>query len=284
MKRAGVIGYPLAHSLSPALFQAAFEAAGIEATYEAWPASAEQLEGRLAALRGDDFLGANVTIPHKEAVIPLLDRLDERAERAGAVNTIANESGQLAGYNTDVAGFARALREDAGFDAKGKSCVVVGAGGAARAVCLALIEAGASVIMITGRNPRRADKLVADLRVLTPSGVTITWTHWLDGVFLTVVPSADLLVNCTPVGARGSETEGESPLAPEHIPSGAVVFDLLYNPPETPLLHAAKERGALAVGGLGMLVYQAAESFRLWTGKDAPVDRMLEAAWKALAT
>jgi shikimate dehydrogenase len=283
MKRAGVIGYPLAHSLSPAIFQAAFDAAGIEATYEAWETAPHQLEGRLAALRGDDFLGANVTIPHKESVVPMLDRLDERAERIGAVNTIANESGQLAGYNTDVAGFARALREDAGFDAQGKRCAVIGAGGAARAVCLALVEAGASYVLMTGRTPKRADGIVAALRPHTPPGVTVTWTHWGDGTFLTFLPAADLIVNCTPVGTRGGEAEKESPLTPELIGAGAVVFDLVYNPPETPLLRAAKARGAKPANGLGMLVYQAAESFRIWTGRDAPVETMLDVGRKALA-
>ncbi len=280
MKRAGVIGYPLTHSLSPALFAPAFEAAGIEATYAAWPADVGQLEGRLAALRGDDFLGANVTIPHKEAVVPLLDRLDERAKRVGAVNTIANEGGELVGYNTDVAGFDRALREDAGFDPKGARTVVLGAGGAARAVALALIEDGASVVLVIGRTPKRLDRLVADLRSLTGAGVTITWAHWLDGVFMTVLPDANLLVNCTPVGALGSDSE--SPLPAEFIPGNGIVFDLVYNPPETPLMRAAKERGAKAVSGLGMLVYQAAESFRIWTGQDAPVDRMLAAGRAAL--
>ncbi len=119
MKRVGVIGYPLGHSLSPAIFQAAFDAAKIEARYEAWETPAEELEERIDGLLADDVLGANVTIPHKEAVAPLLDRLDEKAERIGAVNTIVNENGQLVGYNTDVAGFACALREDAGLDPKG---------------------------------------------------------------------------------------------------------------------------------------------------------------------
>lgn len=282
MKRAGVIGYPLGHSLSPAILQAAFDAAGVEATYEAWETGPDLLAGRINALRGDDFLGANVTIPHKEAVATLLDRLDEQSQRTGAVNTIVNEAGRLAGYNTDVAGFARALREDAGFDPKGKRTVVLGAGGAARAVALALIQAGASIVLITGRSPRRAEKVCADLRGLTGPGTMLTWTHWGDGTFLTVLPQADLLVNCTPVGTRGSETEGESPLADEFLPGGGIVFDLVYNPPETPLLRAARERGAKPVSGLGMLVYQAAESFRLWTGQEAPVERMLEAGRGAL--
>lgn len=283
MKRAGVIGYPLGHSISPAVFQAAFDAAGIDARYEAWETAPEQLEGRLNALRGDDFLGANVTIPHKEAVLPHLDRLDATAEQVGAVNTIAHEGDQLVGYNTDVAGFARALREDAAFDAKGKRAAIVGAGGAARAVSLALIEAGASYVLIAGRTPKRADKLVAALRTLEPPGTTITWAHWGDGVFLTYLPAADLVVNCTPVGTKGSGTNGQSPLDAALLPASGVVFDLVYNPPETPLLKAARQRGATAVSGLGMLVYQAAESFRIWTRKDAPIDVMLSAGRKALA-
>ena len=282
MKRVGVIGHPLSHSLSPTIFQPALDSAGVEARYEAWKTTAEELEARIAGLREDDVLGANVTIPHKEAVVPLLDRLDEQAERAGAVNTIVNESGQLVGHNTDVSGFARALREDAGFDPKGKRVGVLGAGGAARAICLVLIEAGASTILLTGRSPQRLDTLAKDLRGLTSIGITITWAHWQDGVFMTVLPKADLLVNCTPVGTRGSETEGESPLADDWLPANGVVFDVVYNPPETPLLAAAKAKGAKAVSGLGMLVYQAAESFRLWTGQDAATDRMLEAGCQAL--
>ena len=283
MERAGVIGCPLGHSLSPAIFQAAFDAAGVDARYEAWETQREELEARVSGLRAGDVLGANVTIPHKEAVVPLLDRLDEEAERIGAVNTIANEGGQLVGYNTDVAGFARALREDAGFDPKGKRAAVLGAGGAARAVALALIAGGASLIYVAGRTPKRIDKLTADLRGLTGSGVTLTWSYWMDGTFLRVLPEAELVVNCTPVATRGSETEGQLPLAAEWLPAGGVVFDLVYNPAETPLLRAAKERGAKAVSGLGMLVYQAAAAFRLWTGREAPIDRMLAVGREALA-
>jgi shikimate dehydrogenase len=283
MKRAGVIGDSLGHSLSPAIVQAAFDAAGVEARYEAWSTPPDELEARVASLREDVVLGANVTIPHKETVASLLDRLDERAETLGAVNTIVNEGGQLVGYNTDVAGFARALREDASFDIQGKRTVVLGAGGGARAVALALVEGKASLIYVSSRTPRRIDKLVADLRGLTSAGVTITWSYWQAGTFMRVLPEAELLVNCTPVGTRGSETENESPLASEYLPAEGVVFDLVYNPPETPLLRAAKERGAKAVSGLGMLVYQAAESFRLWTGQEASVERMLEAGRAALA-
>ena len=282
MKRAGVIGHPLGHSLSPAVVQAAFDASGIDARYEPWVTTPEELEERVAGLRADEMLGANVTIPHKEAVAALLDRVDERAERAVAVNTIAKEGDQLVGYNTDVAGFERALREDAGFDPKGKQVAVLGAGGAARAIALALIEGGASLIYVTGRSPRRIDKLVGDLRGLTSPGITITWSYWLAGTFMRVVPEVDLLVNCTPVGTYESETAGESPLPDQFVPA-SIVFDLVYNPTETLLLKTAKARGAKAVSGLGMLVYQAAESFRIWTGQEAPVDKMLEAGRQALA-
>ncbi len=282
MKRAGVIGHPLGHSISPAIFQAAFDAAGIDARYDAWPVAPDDLAAKMDELRMDDVLGANVTIPHKESVIPLLDRLDERAKLIGAVNTILREGDELAGYNTDVCGFARSLREDAGFDQKAKRTAIIGAGGAARAVALALIEGGATLVWVTGRSPKRVDKLVSDLRSLTSPGITLTWSYFMDGTFQRLLPGVDLLVNCTPIGTKTSDTDGESPVDAAFLPSKGIVFDLVYNPPETPLLKAAKERGAKTVSGLGMLVYQAAESFRLWTGKDAPVQKMLEAGKAAL--
>jgi shikimate dehydrogenase len=281
-KQAGVIGHPLSHSVSPAMFGAAFNAAGIDATYEAWPTTAEELEGRLNALRGDDMLGANVTIPHKEAVIPMLDRLDERAEAVGAVNVIANDKGDLVGYNTDAGGFDRSLREDAGFDPKGKRTAIIGAGGVARAVAYALVQGGASIIQLAGRSPRRLEAVAATFRQKTPPGVTISWCHWMDGVFMTVLPNAHLLVNCTPVGLSGSDTDGQSPMPEEFLPANGLVFDVLYNPAETPLMKAATAKGAKAVGGLGMLVYQAAEAFQLWTGQDAPIDAMRKAAEEAV--
>ncbi len=285
MKRAtaGVIGYPLAHSLSPTIFQAAFDAAGLDAAYEAWATEEEQLEGRVNSLRGDDIYGANVTIPYKEAVIPMLDRMDEDAESIGAVNTIVHEGGDLIGYNTDLAGFDRALKEDADFDAKGKRTAILGSGGAARAVAHALVRAGASTVLVAGRKPSKLEGIVSGLRPVTAPGVTISWCYWHDGTFLAAIPKADLLVNCTPVGTRGSKTEKESPIEAENMPSGGVVFDLVYDPQKTPLLKLGAKRGSKAVSGLGMLVYQAAESFKLWTGQDAAVDAMLEAGKKELA-
>ena len=282
-KRAGVIGHPLGHSISPALFAAAFKAAGIDATYEAWDTEPPVLEGRVNALRGADFLGANVTIPHKQAVVPLLDGTTELATKAGAVNTIVHSDGKLIGHNTDVTGFARALREDAGFDAKGKRTMLLGSGGAARAVGLALVEAGAAVIYVVARQPRKIEQMVLSLKPLTPSGTTISWAYWGDGSYLRSLQEADLVVNCTPVGAAGSETAGQSLVPAELMGPRTLYFDLVYNPAETPFVAAAKSRGARATTGLAMLVYQAAESFKLWTGKDAGIKVMFDAARGALA-
>jgi len=281
-KRAGVIGHPLGHTLSPALFNAAFEAAGIDATYEAWDTTPDTLEGRLDALRGGDFFGANVTIPHKQAVVPFLDGTSETASKIGAVNTIVHADGKLSGHNTDVTGFARSLREDAGFDAKRKKTMLLGSGGAARAVALALMEAGAEVIFVMARKPRNLDKMAVEMKPLTPTGTTITWAYWGDGSYLRMCNEADLIVNCTPIGTAGSDTAAQSPVAADLMQPRTVFFDLVYNPAETPFLAAAKSRGAQAIGGLGMLVYQAAESFKLWTGQDADTAKMRDAALAAL--
>jgi len=282
-KRAGLIGHPLGHSISPAIFAAAFAAGRIDATYEPWDTEPDVLAARIEALRGDGFLGASVTIPFKQAVVPLLDATEAAATTAGAVNTIVHEAGNLVGHNTDVAGFARALKEDAGFDARGKRCVLLGSGGAARAVGLALVEAGASVVYVVGRQPRKIEALVLTLKPLTQPGTTISWAYWGDGSFLRSVAEADLVVNCTPVGTAGSPAAGDSPIEATLIAAGSTVFDLVYNPTPTPLVAAAQARGAKAVSGLGMLIYQAAEQFKLWTGKNADVAVMLKAAKDALA-
>ena len=281
MKRVGLIGFPLAHSLSPVIQGVAFAHHGLPERYELWETDATELEERVRGLRTGACLGANVTIPYKEKVIPYLDRLDSLVERAGAVNTIVNEHGYLAGYNTDVIGFARAL-ENAGFAARGQRAVVLGAGGAARAVGVALVEAGIGEIIITDILPSRSEALAAALRSLVPV-TTIRVCGVDDESFPEATNACQLLVNCTPVGMRHSSSEGQLPLSAAMIPPGIVVFDLVYNPLVTPLLAAAQARGARIIGGLTMLVYQAAASFRLWTGLEAPEKEMMAAAQKALA-
>jgi shikimate dehydrogenase len=281
MKRVGLIGFPLAHSLSPLIQGVAFAHHALPERYELWETEASQLEERVRGLRADDCLGANVTIPHKEAVIPYLDELDALAEKTGAVNTVVNRQGRLYGHNTDVTGFARALME-AGFSAPGGRAVILGAGGAARAVGVALVEAGVAEIALSDVVPGRSEALAATLRSLAPA--TAIRACALGGEsFRESTNACQLLVNCTPVGTRHSASELQLPLDAEMIPPRVLVFDLVYNPPVTPLLAAARARGARVIGGLSMLVYQAAASFKLWTGLVAPEDLMLAAAREALA-
>ena len=281
MKRVGLIGFPLAHSLSPLIQGVAFAHHALPERYELWETEASQLEERVRGLRADDCLGANVTIPHKEAVIPYLDELDALAEKTGAVNTVVNRQGRLYGHNTDVTGFARALME-AGFSAPGGRAVILGAGGAARAVGVALVEAGVAEIALSDVVPGRSEALAATLRSLAPA--TAIRACALGGEsFRESTNACQLLVNCTPIGTRHSASELQLPLDAEMIPPRVLVFDLVYNPPVTPLLAAARARGARVIGGLSMLVYQAAASFKLWTGLAAPEDLMLAAAREALA-
>lgn len=281
MKRIGVIGYPLAHSLSPAFQQAALDYLGLDACYEAWETPPERLAEAVEAMRSPDCLGANVTIPHKEAVIPLLDDLDELSRQVGAVNTIVHRGGRLYGHNTDVIGFLRALKEEAGFEPSGQRALVLGAGGAARAVVLTLSREGAAAVTVINRTYARASALVEELRLYAQSTdlYAVPQTY---AALRAAVRGCHLLVNCTPVGMTDTASERASPLPAELIPSGILVFDLVYNPPETRLMAAARQRGAKAVGGLPMLVYQGAASLELWTGLPAPIAVMREAAQRAL--
>jgi shikimate dehydrogenase len=282
VKLVGVIGYPLGHSLSPIFQQAAFDALGLEMRYERWETPPHRLKEVVASLRLPDRLGANVTVPHKEAVIELLDELDRTAREAGAVNTIVHRDGRLVGYNTDVAGFLRALQE-AGFQAQGARALVLGAGGGARAVALALVQQQAAMVVIANRTYHRAFRLAEALRPLARRTVVrsipLTYSALQDAG-----PVWDLIVNCTTLGMPGTPEADKSPLPPELIPGQAFVFDLVYGPQPTPLVRMAWERGARAVDGLAMLVYQGAESFALWTGLQPPLEVMMEAARRALAS
>jgi len=282
MRRIGLIGQGLKHSLSAVMQQAALDHHGLDARYELWDTQPEEVEERVASLRQEGCLGANVTVPHKQAVIPFLDELDAVAAKAGAVNTIVPQEGRLAGHNTDVVGFIVALSE-AGFEVLGVRAAVLGAGGGARAVTLALILSGADLITISDAIPERAAALTSDLREVASPQTTLTCTYWDDAAFQRSVGECGLLVNCTPVGMRFGPAEGQSPVAADLMPAGCLAFDLVYNPEETPFLRAARLRGARAVGGLAMLVHQGAASFQHWTGREAPVDVMFEAARKALA-
>jgi shikimate dehydrogenase len=280
-KYAGVIGYPAKQSLSAVFQQAAFDHLGLDMRYEVWPTPEERLSEVVQGLRAPDRLGANVTIPHKEAVLPLMDQTDALARRVGAVNTVVNRDGRLHGHNTDAGGFLRALREDGGFDPTGARVLVAGAGGAARAVVIALADAGAASVTVINRTFPRASWLVQELQPQAGA----TELHALPDVYASWLASAvscRLLINCTSVGMAGTQEEKGSPVPIDLIPAGALVFDLIYRPLNTPLIIAARKRGARALGGLPMLIYQGADSFHLWTGLEPPLDVMLKAARKAL--
>jgi shikimate dehydrogenase len=275
-KLVGLIGYPIKHSLSPAMHNSAFAALNLNWCYVPLSVPPELLGEAVAGLRALGFVGANVTVPHKEAVISHLDDVTPQAQAIGAVNTIVVREGKSIGYNTDWQGFLTALSEG-GFDPQDKRVVVLGAGGAARAVVYALAQAGAQVTILN-RTPARAQALVQDLTPLFPS---LFFLSLSPQTLKEQTAEAHLLVNATPVG-MWPEVD-QSPW-PEDLafPGHLTVFDLVYNPRQTKLLRQAGAAGAKVIGGLGMLVHQGAAAFELWTGEKAPVETMYEAASEAL--
>jgi shikimate dehydrogenase len=281
----GIIGYPLKHSLSPDFQQAALDYYRLDIHYQVWETEVENLPSTISRLRQAENLGANVTVPYKEAVLPLIDEADDLASLIGAVNTIVNRDGKLVGSNSDAQGFLRALREDAKFEPQNKHVVILGAGGAARAVSFALLQERVSSLAIANRSLARAEALVDSLgKYAIGKEIQAELTAWSlqDSKLRETVQHSQLIVNCTTLGTRYSSQEGQSPLAAHSIPKGALVYDLVYNPSQTPLLTMAREAGANVLGGLPMLVYQGAASFKLWTGREAPFDIMYAAAKQAL--
>jgi len=264
----GIIGHPVKHSLSPLMQTEAFKEAGIDAVYVPFEVEPENLEEAVSGLRALSVKGFNVTVPHKERVAELLDFLTEDAELLGAVNTVKNENGELTGYNTDAEGFLRSLIEE-GVELSGKRVLMFGAGGAAKAVGYALLKGGVKFLNIVNRNFPRA-KAVAEL--LGKRGNVLVYPL-RESTIEVLLKDADLIVNTTSVGMK----EDDPPLFDySKIPEGITVVDIIYNPPETPLLKAAREKGCKTVNGLGMLIHQGAVAFEIWTGKKAPVERMRE--------
>jgi shikimate dehydrogenase len=223
-------------------------------------------------------VGANVTVPHKAAVARLVDVLGPEARATGAVNTVVRAGSRLHGHNTDVPGFLAALREDGGCDPAGARAVVLGAGGAARAVSFALLAAGAAAVRVYNRTPERAAALVA---ALGDAGGRLTVAAGDAGA---AVQGCDLIVNCTTLGMAHGPAAAASPLTVTEIPPDAFVCDIVANPLVTPLLAAAQSRGCRTLGGLPMLVRQGAAAFTLWTGQPAPVAVMFAAARRAMRT
>ena len=281
----GLIGFPIRHSISPAFQQPAFDAEGLDIRYELWELPGDQLGVAIERLREPSCLGANVTIPHKARIIPHLDAVDSTARALGAVNTIVHRGGQLVGSNTDLIGFADALRRDANFEPRGKRVVVLGAGGSARAVVAALAMGGAIAIDVCARRIEQAASLMVDFHGAGITGGPTTVTaHRLDQspALKNLLDKAELVVNATPIGMVHRPEAGESAIPADWLYPGLLVFDLVYNPAETPLLRAARERGARTLNGLPMLIYQGAASFERWTGHTAPVELMRKKALEAL--
>ena len=277
-KSLGIIGYPLGHSLSPLFQQAGLDKIGFDAKYNVWPTPSSELANRVTSLRDPNILGANVTVPHKEAVIPFLDDLDATAEKLQAVNTILHTGTKLTGFNTDMGGFLNALEIDAKFDVQQKTVIVIGAGGSARAITTGLALKGAKSITILNRSQSRSESLASELTHYNVAITAMALNH--DTIRLLSPP--DLLVNCTPFGMAGGDLEGKIPPISALLSPATLVTDLVYNPSKTPLLHQAEELGAQTLGGLPMLIYQGAASFKIWTGQDAPIKTMLDTALTGL--
>jgi len=259
-RRIALLGHPVAHSISPRCQQAALDALGIEATYEAWDILPEDIAIAVERLRSGDLMGANVTVPHKVAVMRLVDRPDPLAERVGAVNTVVNRNGVLEATNTDVAGILHTF-EGAEVPIAGKQIALIGAGGAARAVVVAMRHAGAARVTVINRTQARAEELAPlagdelDLRFAPLDAA--------DATFRSTLRNADVVVQSTSVGMRHGPDEGNSPVPSGSIGSGQVAFDLVYVPEETPFLQDAAAHGAIAIGGLEMLEHQGAAAFQL---------------------
>jgi shikimate dehydrogenase len=281
----GIIGYPLKHSISPYFQQAALDYYQLDIRYQAWETVRGELGETVSRLRHPQSLGANVTVPYKESVLPLLDEIDELASLIGAVNTIVKTDDRLVGFNTDAHGFVEALRERGNFEPEGKQAVILGAGGAARAVGFAVMQGRVKLLTIINRTLERAEALADSLRGYQASAglaTQIVALPWENLNMPQTFGRYHLIVNCTTIGMRHSPEEGKSPLNLEAIPSGALVYDLIYNPSPTPLLQLAQRAGANILGGLPMLVYQGAASFELWTHRKAPIDIMLQRAEEVL--
>jgi len=267
--RVVLIGHPVAHSFSGGMQQAAFDALGIDARYELWDRRQIDLADAVAELRGDEFLGANVTIPHKEHVVPLVDRLTEDAQATGAVNVISRDGKKLVGHNTDVAGFKAALDKVVGRQKMPRHAVVLGAGGASRAVVSSLISEGFQRIVIFNRHLHRAEGLVRHFN-RSASHMDLRAMPWHESVLEAELAKTKVLVNATSVGMA----PGETPIPAELLPPDLFVVDLIYNPPLTQLLKDAAAARDTVLGGELMLLQQGARAFELWTGKPAPVEVM----------
>lgn len=266
----GLLGYPVAHSYSPAMHNAAFQTLGINWVYLPLPVAAQCLATAVAALRAFNLAGVNVTVPYKKAVLPLVDELTTAAKNIGAVNVIVNRAGKLTGDNTDGAGFIRGLEAEANFTIAGKEAVVLGAGGAARAVAVQLALTGVKHLTILNRTPTKGEQIVSKIKKL---GVDAKIMLWNEPNWRQAIKAADLVVQASSVGMHPN-TQQCLPVKASDFRRDQVVCDLIYNPSQTIFLQRAALAGAQTFNGLGMLLYQGVLAFELWTDRSAPVELM----------
>ena len=275
----GVFGHPVAENPTILMQEAAFHALGLNWRYLTIEVYPEDLAAAMQGLRAFNMRGVNLTIPHKVAVLKYLDEISPAAQLMGAVNTVVRQGDRLVGENTDGKGFMQSLRLDAGVDPAGRRIVVLGAGGAARAITVELALAGAAHIHVVNRSPDRGQALVDLLKEKTP--VEATFSAWVRPYALPA--GTDVLVHATSIGLFPGGSDRPDVDYATILP-GMIVCDVIPNPPQTPFLEEARARGARTLDGLGMLVYQGAIGFKLWTGFEAPVQvmrRALEQAFEA---
>ncbi len=273
MIKLGLIGYPLSHSLSPAIHKTALDQLGLEGDYELLETSPEGIADRVKYLKNNNFTGFNVTIPHKIEIMKFLDDIDDFAQKVGAVNTVViNRDKKLSGYNTDVYGFIQAIPAEVRENLKGKKAVILGSGGAARAVGFAAAEAGIEELGIITLPDEIPDaQQIKELINNSYNQLKINCSALSDVMTLTDV---SLIINATPVGMEGM-FEGISPVSEyslSTLPQQAFIYDIVYKPQKTKLLELAEKHGFKTLGGLDMLILQGARSFFLWTGRQAPVE------------
>ncbi len=277
-KICALIGDPVEHTMSPAMHNAAYRKLGLDYIYIPFRVDPEQLAPAVDGLRALKVSGFNVTIPHKVSIIPMLDGLDPLAEKIGAVNTVVNNDGELRGYNTDADGFLRALLER-GVEPGGKNVVVLGAGGASRAITYILAEKVASLTILNRMLEMDWAEAIAEL-IKDDFGKVVRVLELRDDYLAEVLERADILVNATSVGM--SPAGDESPVPAGLLKDSLIVFDIVYNPIITRLLREAKAAGARTIGGIDMLAWQGALAFEKWTGQSAPQDLMRKEAIKML--
>lgn len=271
-KRVVLVGHPVSHSLSGDLQQAAFSAAGIDAHYEPLDVPLINLGETIEQLRGEEYLGANITVPYKERVVPLVDRLTEEAQATGAVDTITREGSRLVGHNTDVIGFRAALDAIVGRQKMPKHALIIGAGGGARAAVYAFITGGFQRVIIFNRHLHRAEGLIRHFG-RSAAHMELRAMPWHESVIEAELAKTKILVNASAVGDAGNN----SPVEAEMLPPDVLVLDLMYMPRETKLLRDARAAGATeAMNGDKMLLHQTAAAFNLWTGREVSLELLQE--------